>query len=198
MKAIRQDMTIQGIKNQFTIEVYETHARLALENNDFNEFNQCQTKLKTLYQNIQKGHPEEFTAYRILYLLSLGIRQDFSALLYAIQDLTPEQKLHPFINHAIKTKRAVITRNYHAFFKLFQECPNMGGYLLDEILDTMRVTALKCIAKAYFPTVPIQFLSKELLFPSEASCNTFLRQHGAKFKTQNGVNVVDTKLSKIV
>jgi hypothetical protein len=87
-KSLRQDLTVQRIKNDFTVSVYEVHARIALESSDLVEFNACQATLRQLYGHGLQGKNNEFLAYCILYMLHgrnrAGIFSPFSTFIPAI------------------------------------------------------------------------------------------------------------------
>lgn len=145
-KSLRQDLTVQHIKSEFTVRVYEAHARIALEQSDMGEYNQCQTQLTALYKENVPGCCGEFLAYRILYSLFTRDRASIGNLL---ADLTSADKRHAAVIHALQVRKALAAGNYHQYFKLYDDAPNMGGYLMDKSIDRERLAALARICKGF-------------------------------------------------
>ncbi|KAJ2616942.1 hypothetical protein H4S08_000540 [Coemansia sp. RSA 1365] len=170
-KSLRQDLTVQRISNSFTVEVYEMHARIALESNDLGEYNQCQTQLKQLYSIGIPGNAMEFLAYRVLYLLYTRNKGDINAALAA---MTPSEKENPAVEHALGIRAAMAAGNYHRFFKLYLATPNMGGYLIDKFIARERCAALQKMCKAFRPKIDVNFITKELAFDGVGECKKFL------------------------
>jgi len=177
MKSIRQDLTVQRITTGFTVKVYEIHARIALESKDLVEYNQCQSALKTLHAMGLEGHYEEFLAYRILYFLYTRSRSDLNVL---ITQLTPSQKATPCIRHALEVQKAMATNNYHAFFALYLNAPNMGPYMMDFYADRERCSALIIMCTSY-KSLPIPFIMTELGFSNVSEAVKYLQDHEAAY-----------------
>ncbi|CAN0433393.1 unnamed protein product [Ectocarpus sp. 12 AP-2014] len=189
LKAIRQDCVVQRIKNAFTVQVYEGHARIALQQGDLNEYNQCQTQLQELYACGLEGSQEEFTAYRVLYYLYLqtSCSGGSTGLQKILQEL-PAGEQAPAINHALRVRKAVAMTDYHLFFSLYKTTPNLGQHIMQKLLKTMRVEALRRIIKAYRPTISLSFVLGELIFDRDEDGVAFLQACGVIF-TPNGAEV---------
>ncbi|KAF1960526.1 hypothetical protein CC80DRAFT_513383 [Byssothecium circinans] len=175
-KSLRQDLTVQHIKNAFTVKAYELHARIALEKGDLGEYNQCQTQLKALYLQKLGGNPAEFTAYRILYIVYTCNKTDMNDML---AELTAADKVQPWIKHALDVRSSLALGNYHRFFQLYLDTPNMGSYLIDMFIERERLHALANISRAYM-TVALRFLTDELSFDNDDACREFLISIGAQ------------------
>ncbi|KAI8591593.1 SAC3/GANP/Nin1/mts3/eIF-3 p25 family-domain-containing protein [Geranomyces variabilis] len=159
-KSMRQDLTVQRIKNDFTVVAYETHARIALEKSDLGEYNQCQAQLLQLYKlHNLPGHVDEFTGYRILYFVHTSNR---TQLINQISELSDAAKAGECVQHALNVRTAVATGDYHRLFELYHDAPKMSSYMMDQFLERERVRAMKTICKAYRPSIPVSHLACEL------------------------------------
>ncbi|RDW69467.1 hypothetical protein BP6252_08487 [Coleophoma cylindrospora] len=192
-KSMRQDLTVQRIKNDFTITVYEIHARIALEKGDLGEYNQCQTQLRALYAQIPGGNPVEFKAYRILYFIHTSNR---TALNDMLADLTTAEKEAQAIKHALDVRSALALGNYHRFFRLYLDVPNMGAYLMDMFVVRERLAALSNMCKAYKPDVSLRFITEELGFESDADAAQFIYDYNGQTlleEREEGIRVLTGK-----
>lgn len=204
MKSIRQDLTVQNIRDTFTLEVYETHARILLENGDLNEFNQCQTMLRSLTEGSLSdpdGNHEfangmgsekksvrleqtvdsadEFRAYSILYAL---IRKSWSRLkLDLIKVKVSIEAGGSCCKHALKVVNAVNCENYHAFFRLYESAPRMSPYLMDFLLQRVRDLSFGRMVASYRPSLSLSFLQASLGFSDYEETRIYLKRTGAVF-----------------
>lgn len=194
-KSLRQDLTVQHVKNDFSVHVYETHARIALEKGDLGEYNQCQTQLRALYAQNLGGRPMEFKAYRILYLIHTGNRTAMNDLL---AELSPAEKREMAVKHALDVRSSLALGNYHRFFRLYLDTPHMGAYLMDMFVQRERLAAIVNICRAYKPDVNLRFVTEELGFESDHESLEFLTGQQAQHLLEARDNTYRFLTSKAV
>lgn len=195
LKSIRQDLTVQGIRDSFTVEVYETHARIALEKSDMGEFNQCQTQLCDLYEELKDNttaqrNRNEFLCYNILYCIYTRALCELNNVVLYIKESNIKNEC---VDFALKTKDAWWLGNHVQLFTLYKIAPKMASYLMDMFLPRERNNFYLAIAKSYRPTIPISTIQDQMAFDKLEDCLAFLKAAGAVF-TSNNENI-DCKAS---
>ncbi|CCI44535.1 unnamed protein product [Albugo candida] len=206
LKSIRQDCTVQRLKNAFTVKVYESHARIALQSGDINEFNQCQTQLHELYEEAIPGEAIEFLAYRILYCIYVGLQAKKAdsntgtlGMYNVLCLLSPQLRQDKVVAHALHVREAVALNDYHQFFNLHSEAPNMSGYLMNAMVTTVRLRALRIMCKAYRPHLCLNFIKREFRIRGLEG-RRFIKECGILLVNDKTgeKKLVDTKNSEIV
>ncbi len=130
------------------------------------EFNQCSAQLKQLYSlHGLSGSEDEFTGYRILYMIHTLNRHDLIELISSVGP-NPGKA----VKHALQIRSSLSNGDYNTFFHLTHTAPYMSGYLIDQFLPKERLKTFYKLVKAYRPTLTVEFLAKNLGFvPPESS-----------------------------
>ena len=149
----------------------------------------CVRVLQELYACGLPGSQEEFTAYRVLYYLYLqaSCSGGSTGLQKILRELSTGQQ-GPAVSHALRIRKALAMTDYHLFFSLYGTTPNLGVHIMEKLLKTMRVGALKRIVKAYRPTISLSFVLRELLFDTDEVGVAFLQACGVVL-TPGGLEV---------
>lgn len=185
LRAIRQDLTVQRIQDPFTIKVYEQNVRIALENSDMGEYNQCLTRLKELYQSdltFTSSESGEFTAYRIFYLLYTNKLEDIGSIIAHSKDSSDEA-----ISHAIKVVNALVAGNRALFFNLYKHAPNLGKAAMEQVVTRERVLAAAAMTKATKGAIDLKFFEMAMGFDSIEEVREFLARYVTLDPTQESV-----------
>lgn len=176
-KSMRQDLRVQMIENQFAVKVYESHARIALENGDIGEFNQCQSRLITLFElpSIKPSYLEEFTSYRVLYYMLTEDNGSINTL--RLNLMTENQAVfnNALVQTAFTLAHARLMGNYHQFMRMYSAMTSLGKKLVDAFIEKEKLKSLVVICKSY-NQINLDFLMKELQFKDGGEMMEFFRR----------------------
>lgn len=128
-------------------------------------------------------------AYRILYYVYTGNVIEMNSVMNELNEKAQERDE---IKHALNVRESVALNNWHRFFLLYKECPNMGRYIMKRMFRKIRINSLKMIYIAFRPIISVKWISNELGFDSLDECKKFLTEIRANFHNEDNLN---TKLS---
>ncbi|KAK8890160.1 hypothetical protein M9Y10_034920 [Tritrichomonas musculus] len=148
LRSIRQDLTVQHIEDVFNVTVYETHAKLAIQNNDWGNFNQSMGPLEILYSK-KLGSFEnicEFWMYRIIYLFGVD---DIDGLCSFIPRINHNVFISKDVQFAIKVWKIAQSGEWMKYFSIMKKSNPFIKSVMTLKAQSLRITALSCLCRAF-------------------------------------------------
>ncbi|KAL8439433.1 hypothetical protein Efla_004597 [Eimeria flavescens] len=167
-RSLRQDLTVQHIANDFTREVYEQNARLALKHGDLGQFNQCQAQLRHLYVRlaVPLSDPQrlEFLCYRLVYMALQGMRLD---LLRLYREMAAEERRDAHVQQCRRIGGSLLSGDWRRFFRLQQEAPFCVHALCELFRQKVQMQALLAICRGCrMLCLPVDLLQQQSQAPA--------------------------------
>ena len=208
-KSIRQDLTVQHIKNMFTIRAYEENARISLDNGDLGEFNQCQTQLKVLYHQQRRrsgkkefiGSEPEFILYRIIYMLITHNQTEMAKIYTEVITTTrqyeatdDQRRVFDLSQTLFDCQQHILTKNFTELFTQFRKLrtasdlckvPLVGKTVWSLLAPKLQMRSLAMVSTAY------RKLSLEVIEHMFAITKQFYEDNGlSKYITETDFDCV--------
>ena len=148
LRSIRQDIRVQHIEDPFCVLVYETHAKLAIENGDWGNFNQSMEPLESLYRSNfgEFSHICQFYCYRILYLIGVDDIAGLYSFIPRIEQKVFESK---DVQFALNIWRIASSGEWMRFFRKMKKAPPHVAGVMQIKAQSFRDQALSCIQKGF-------------------------------------------------
>eukprot|EP01124_Arcella_intermedia_P023189 TRINITY_DN3631_c0_g1_i10.p2 TRINITY_DN3631_c0_g1~~TRINITY_DN3631_c0_g1_i10.p2 ORF type:complete len:182 (+),score=54.10 TRINITY_DN3631_c0_g1_i10:1543-2088(+) len=164
---------VQDIKNEFVVEVYETHASIAVEMGDWTTFSQCITVLFAFYEAGILGNKLEFVSYSLLFYLS---KNDYYAITLALMKLPLQDIKSRPVSFSLEIIKIVQTGLYSKFFLLYKKHPHSPTTLklLDLIKHQIRKSYLELLQETKAEKIALKKLSTLLAFQDISECKQYL------------------------
>lgn len=187
LKGMRQDLRVQNIVDDFTVMVYEVHARLCLAMGDIGEFNQCQAGLRQFYTmdavDLARCDVRSFFLYRLVYLTLSGQYDSLSTevIHFTNGQLQGTDRVgrhidRETVNRALALCAACNTGDTPSLCRLLLGFEVEMAYLVRIYLQKLRIMWLKEILTAMKGSLTLRFLMASLGFAP--------LQHGKKKRRQ--------------
>lgn len=88
------------------------------------------------------------------------------------------------VDFTLQLRNAMINRNDRKFFKLYESSPHMSAYLIDYLLNPMRIRIYDAMMKSY-DSVSLQFIMEKLNFVDVKECKEFIDIRNVKYVSQS-------------
>ena len=165
LKSIRQDLTVQHLAEgggggggggtsaaRFACKVYEGHARIALQADDLDEFNQCLAQLLPLHaRRLQTADVAvcEFAGYRLLRAATRrpgGLAEELHAIVSALSDA---QRADGGVRRCLRAAAAVDAHDALRACAAVFSLPHHAAALLRPRLPALRARGLRALCRAF-------------------------------------------------
>jgi len=150
LKAIRQDLTVQHIRNETTVRTEEAFARSALEHADQQEVRKCVSTLQAMYDEGLPGCQAEFGAYQLLLYICIEQKDRALSFSRAVVQLVAQGVWEtPEVQHAMSVYHTILSGNYVQFWNLYADAPNCGRLIMDWGVRKLRFEAVQGLVMSY-------------------------------------------------